>query len=616
VNWEHLKTFVWLRWRLAANHWRRGGALNGILTTIFVVAAIAIAIPLAIGCFILGLYLIPKAEPMHLMYAWDGLLLGFLFFWMIELITELQRTESLSLSKFMHLPVSLQGAFLINYVGSLLRFSIILFVPVMSGYALALVVSRGWTMLPSLLLLATFLLMITGVTYQFQGWLASLMSNPRRKRAVIVGITALFVLVMQLPNAINVMRPWRRGDQSRSSVLQEELAALTREQQEQQFDSIELLRRQNEIIARYQTAQQQATSDTMKTIADTTRLANTVLPIGWLPLGVAAAAEGNLLPATLGFLGMGGIGLASLWRAYQTTLEIYRGKFTAQSGRKEGIKAKPSVAETEQKARRLLVESRVPGLSEPVSAIALGGFRSLVRAPEGRMMLLTPLIFGVMFGSALVRGSEQIPVPFRPLIGLGGMGVVLFGLVQIMVNQFGFDRDGFRVFVLCAASRRDILLGKNLSFAPLALGLGALVLLAIQVLCPMRWDHLLAMLPQYVAMYLLFCPVANLISIYTPVPIAAGSLKPANPKFLQILMQALLVFSLFPLTLVPMLVPLGIEVLLDHLGWRFGLPVCLIVSLTELGVIVLLYRLCIAWEGTLLQKREKQILEAVTNRAA
>ena len=44
---------------------------------------------------------------------------------------------------------------------------------------------------------------------------------------------------------------------------------------------------------------------------------------------------------------------------------------------------------------------------------------------------------------------------------------VLFGVVQLMANQFGFDRDGFRVFVLSAARRRDILLGKNLSFAPI-----------------------------------------------------------------------------------------------------------------------------------------------------
>ena len=67
------------------------------------------------------------------------------------------------------------------------------------------------------------------------------------------------------------------------------------------------------------------------------------------------------------------------------------------------------------------------------------------------------------------------------------MAFVLFGVVQLMSNQFGFDRDGFRVFVLSAARRRDILLGKNLSFAPLVLGMAAIVLVVLQVLCPLRW---------------------------------------------------------------------------------------------------------------------------------
>ena len=48
--------------------------------------------------------------------------------------------------------------------------------------------------------------MVTALTYQFQGWLASLMSNPRRRRTVIVVATAVFVLIFQLPNLLNSLR--------------------------------------------------------------------------------------------------------------------------------------------------------------------------------------------------------------------------------------------------------------------------------------------------------------------------------------------------------------------------------------------------------------------------
>ena len=114
-----------------------------MLTVIVVVGALLTAIPLFIGSLMLGLFAIPKAQPAYLMYAWDAIVVAFLFFWMIGLITELQRTDPLSLSKFMHLPVSANGAFLINYLSSLLRLSLIIFLPVMLGFALALVVVKG-----------------------------------------------------------------------------------------------------------------------------------------------------------------------------------------------------------------------------------------------------------------------------------------------------------------------------------------------------------------------------------------------------------------------------------------------------------------------------------------
>ena len=40
--------------------------------------------------------------------------------------------------------------------------------------------------------------------------------------------------------------------------------------------------------------------------------------------------------------------------------------------------------------RRAMLEWQLPGLSGDASAVAVAGFRSLLRAPETRMMLLTP----------------------------------------------------------------------------------------------------------------------------------------------------------------------------------------------------------------------------------
>jgi ABC-2 type transport system permease protein len=613
VNWEHFKAFVWLRWRLIYNQNRRAGVLNAVLTLVAVAAAILGAIPIFIGCYLLGLYAIPKAQPVQLMYAWDAVLVAFLFFWMIGLITELQRTDPLSLSKFLHLPVSPNGAFLINYLSSLLRLSSIIFLPAMLAFALALVVVNGVSMLLVLPLLAAFLLMVTALTYQFQGWLGSLMSNPRRRRTVIMITGVTFILMLQLPNMMNVLNLWRQPADP-SAQLTKDLEQLKRDAEAKHFDVIETNRRQQEIFARQREGIGRNIRENQEQLERTTRFVNMVLPVGWLPLGVMTAAEGSALPSLLGLLGMTLIGSVSLYRAYRTTIGMFQGVSTSRKARPAPAR-KLAQGATGAQPRTALLEMRLPGVSEPVSAIALAGFRSLLRAPEAKMMLLSPIIMSVIFGSMLWRSGAGMPQWLRPLVAMGGMAFILLGVLQLMSNQFGFDRDGFRVFVLSAARRRDILLGKNLSFAPLVLTMGALILVALQVVSPLRWDHFLAMIPQYVSMFLLFCLLMNFLSIYGPVYVAAGSIKPTNPKFTTILLQMVTFSFFFPITQGLLLIPLGIEQLLEFTGHGAGLPICLLLTLIECPLVAVTYYFCSEGLGNLLQSREQRILEIVTSKA-
>ncbi|HET6883990.1 MAG TPA: hypothetical protein VFI31_27805, partial [Pirellulales bacterium] len=559
MNWRHLGTFVWLRWRLLANGWRRAGSLNFVLTMIFAVTALAATVPVFIGSFLVGLYAMADAEPIKLLATWDVLVCGFTFVWCIGVLTELQRTESLSLSKFMHLPVSLEGAFVINYVSSLFGLTMILFLPVLVGLALGLAFSHGPRLLLALPLSAAFLLMVTAVSYQFQGWMASLLSNPRRRRTVLVGATAVFILLAQAPNLINFLGVWGPRNQAGGvGALAQEHENIVRQFQTQQIDQQEYERRQHEIEQQLEQSKQEQQSQAIQ-IERTFLLAHWIVPIGWLPLGVKSAADGNWALSLLGMLAMTLVGAASLWRAYWTTLRIYQGGFTAASGvEKRGGEPTPR-AKTTPAAGRQLLETRLPWLSEPVAAIALASFRSLVRSPEAKMMLMTPFIMSVVAGGALVRQSAEMPVMVRPLLAIGALLMVLFGMAQLMANQFGFDRDGFRVFILCAASRRDILLGKNLAYLPLAGGLAVLLVAVVAAFCRLRFDHLLAMLPQFISMFLLFCLLANLLSILAPMAVAAGTLKPANQKFLTVLLQVTFMMVLFPLAQVPTLLPLGVE---------------------------------------------------------
>jgi hypothetical protein len=149
----------------------------------------------------------------------------------------------------------------------------------------------------------------------------------------------------------------------------------------------------------------------------------------------------------------------------------------------------------------------------------------------------------------------------------------------------------------------------------LALGMAAVILTVIQMACPLRLDHFLAMFPQFVSMFLLFCLLANLVSIYTPMHIPAGALRPTNPKLIPILLQLVMIFCLFPMSQAPTLLPWGIEAALEWQGWTKGIPVCLMLSLAECAAVVVLYHFCLNWQGGLLQSREQKILETVTGRA-
>jgi hypothetical protein len=374
-----------------------------------------------------------------------------------------------------------------------------------------------------------------------------------------------------------------------------------------------LQRRRQELVEKNRRAAQRARQETRQRVKRVARLANLCVPIGWLPLGVMSAAEGDVRPSLLGCLGMTLIGSASLWRAYRATVRQYQGQAT-------NVKTRPAraaePAARRGKPRKLWLELRLPGLSEPVSAIALGGLLTMVRAPEVKMVLLTPLLMIPIFGAILVQGRQAVPELVRPLFATGAIAIILFGLLQLMVNQFGFDRDGFRVYVLSAARRRDILLGKNLAVLPVATALALLLLPAVVWFYPLRLDHALALIPQFVSMYLMLCMLTNPLSILAPYALPAGTMKPSNVKVGIVLVQVLVFLFVFPLTQGLTLLPLGLEAFANLMGWAQGVPVCLLLSLAGCALVILIYALSLEWLGALLLAREQRILEVVTSRAS
>jgi hypothetical protein len=604
MNWQHLSAFVWLRWRLIFNQARKGGAVNAVLTVVLAIAGLFLSAGAFILFFFIGIAL-ADAWPVIILFVWVGVVVGFSAWWASGTLIELQRADAMSLSKFLHLPVSLRGAFLLNYLSSLFSFTLVLFVPAMLALALGLATARSAAFLLLLPALFAFLLMVTAVTHQFQGWLASLMANKRHRRTILVAVTAGFVLLCQLPSLINMFGPWSHHDNQHHSSSPESGSV------PKDFSDESLKHEEDEV-------RQQVT------VAEPTiRLASMILPIGWLALAAEGIAEGHLVMPLLAMLGMFLIGSLSLWRSYRTTLRLYTGYFSANTvrlvprpdaevGPATGRPAAQIAESASLPGRADLLERGLPLIPSRAAAVAFTSLRSLLRAPEIKLAVLgQAIVLAIVVFANLARTSSDLAELLRPLFAAGCMLMVLITMINLIGNQFALDRNGFRAYVLSPIPRRDILLGKNLAALPMALAMPIIGLVVIEVVRPMRVDHFLAVIPQMVTMYLLFCMLANWASILAPTRLRSGTLRAANPRAVYFLLHVAFLLVL-PLVVAPAFLPLLLEYVLAQWGGvNRDVPVYLLLTLPGLAIVVLMYVWCLHLQGRALQAREISILETV-----
>jgi len=581
MNRSQLKTILWLRWRLTRNQWAKSGGLGAVIAGLIAAVGLLVGIGGFAGAFAAGAYALGTALPGVIMFVWLALTGVFLFFWVIGLINELQRSETIDLQRLMHLPVALGPIFVVNYVASHLALSIIIVVPAMIGLAAGLAVSRGIAMLLLIPLAVSMVLMITAWTYYVRGWLAAMMTNPRKRRAVVMGLSFGIILLIQIPNLyFNFTR---------------------------KFDEASRQKRLNE-TAEQRKARESADLDRLSTLMTVERY----VPPLWVAGGAQALAEGRAWPAILGTVGCLAIGALGLRRAYRSTVRFYQGNSGGKASARQASAATPSTSEVPVRRGRMLVERKPPGVPEQSAALALATLQSMLRAPEIKMQWGTSFVVLLIVGGSIAfRAGPQIPLVGKPFMVTGIIIFSMFLMVQFFANQFGFDRDGFRALVLSPAQRKLILLGKNLAGVPAPATLGLVLVTLVSVWARVSPFVYLAGLCQIVATMTIMAIGGNLLSILVPFRIQPGSMKPTKMPALAVLMLILgqLVFPVFMLPL--FVAPLG--------GWlweRAGGPPAaltnLAISAVLAAIIVFVYWRVLGPLGRLLQRRETRILATVT----
>lgn len=664
----HFQTFVWLRWRIRINQLRSSSGIGKALSAILLVSFAMSCVVLLVAGSVMGIVL-PRLVPREYYFLfWDALISLFCFIWMIFVATDVQRTDAITFDRILHLPVAFSQAFAINYLSSLINLPLISLCAYSFGFILGSSFSIGPIALLFTVPFVVFLIAITALTYQLQGWLAALMANPRRRQLVMIAIPLCIIFASQLPSFFALR--FANEDAKRNRREHENRVAETTRASEQptanppvvatteksasekadelsvkpdiakdaidhdakeRVDIVDADLRSGEVDSEQLTAIQQAEK---KVVRERERAAVTALWVGRLhqanllfpPLWIAGCVE-SILAGTFHVLWLTGamalIAFISLRRNYRQTLRYYKGETDSRAAstyRLNSTAADPrasgAIEATAKSGRQrlLLVERKFPMVSEETSAIIAMTLKSMTRAPEVKLYLLLPLLVPfILFG---ILQSWKLPEidELKAAIVIGFSACCLFITSGLLGNVFAYDRAGFRAFVLSPIRRDRILLGRNLATFPILFLQTLLMALAIGLFFGISFDKFLCAVILSASILPPFSLLTNVMAILTPFPLAAGSIQPKQFNLVPIFCSFAL-SMLMPVMTGIVLLPLGLEWILDRFFKNTAfVPIALLLSVPWLIGFLFLYRWLLPWEGKLLASREKELLRIVTSK--
>ena len=233
-----------------------------------------------------------------------------------------------------------------------------------------------------------------------------------------------------------------------------------------------------------------------------------VLPSELYVRSARAAARGHAIAGAAPLLGLAAIGLA----LHAFSLRVFN-----------SVLDSPGTTGARRSAPMRAVWGRtLPLLSPAASAVALAQLRLALRTPRGRSIMMSPLLFLVVFGLFMVRGGGTLEVgPFSFQSGLSLAAFTSFAatlsVLPIAMNQFAVDKAGLTLVLLSPLTERDYLTGKAMGNALIISVPCLLAIILAAVVFPGGSPALWLCLPlALVAVSLVVAPVAAMLSAIFP----------------------------------------------------------------------------------------------------
>jgi hypothetical protein len=663
--------FVWLRFRIRYNQISRGSQLTKVFALIGTIIVGMSIVSIWFAGFSLGFFLPRYISTEYYFLIWEGVVLLAMLMWLIHVLNEAQRGDPISLDKILHLPVSPSQAFVVNYLASLGTAVFLMTTGGCLGLVLGSVFSVGLISILFLLPMIAFLFAMTAATYWLQGWLATLMTNPRTKQWVLVLLPVFIIVATQIPVQFFL---WMDRSQKATATAPDPRArpadaappptlepdkeplnqnattvegnesntptptnATNSEENKENSAVVE----SNDVIEAAEVAKEQERENRKKEkdarraallekALSYLKIANYAIPPLWGVAAIESLLNGfaSSWKALFFTVALALVGVQFLRWSYRSTLAYWMGEIGLKRSKPKAAAKQPAIAETEVHAesnyveatktkstnKRRLHEWSFPLVDEDVSAMVAMTLTSMKRAPEVKMYLLMPMIAPIIM-IAFLRG-KAIPESdyLKCLLVCGFAAFMLLMSCGVAGNTFGFDRAGFRTFVLSGMERWRVLLGKNLAHGTFVGLLLLPILVGVGLYLGINWYFGLCAILAVLTVLPMFALLMNLMAIYTPFPMGSGGIQPKNMDFMTVAVN-LLLSSILPFILSLALIPLGIEWLVGYLTPNISwIPLAMPLSIGAIAGSLFCYRSLIGWQGKLLQSREKEILRIVTSK--
>jgi len=641
-------------WRGKVNRWIKDSIISRTIGSVFLALFILVTVLWFSLSSFFGYRLATRpATPDDLAYfaIWNGLLVMFLIFWMVSLFNDAVRGDTLSLQRLMHLPISPASVFAFNYLLSWINIPLIFFLASGTGLVFGSSLAAGPSVLWKWIPVVSYAAMLSAVTSHIQGKLLAWLVNPRSRTWIMTLMPLLLAFMgfgiaigshylrrlVDVPSIVFWLRVcdtlcpffWVADVLSNKSIL----GGWSLVWVPCMWLITAWSLRANYRLTRtyYQDGFEVASNPSGNQISDGKQKASN-----------ADFTQGSLAWMESSFPGLSGPASAiaamtwtMFWRSPQMKLAmiipliqpfIFLGLFSQRPAPKGDVPLPPAISSptsTEPSAvpneEPSAVQNEEPSAvpNEEPSAVQNDEPSAVPNAGAGKTASsdnTQATSAEKLAGSLLTRlgdrlGGKQFQGPF--LFSFAVFSAFMGS--TFASNIFGFDRSGFRFWVLSPLPRVEILRGRNWIFGLMVLTITIVTSAFAAGVWRYHWLREIEAIGASLAFVPIYMVLTNLISILAPFPMSPQGFQPKSFSWKTLVLNFAL-SALIPALMIacstPWALEWGLHASIPATKW---LPIALILHPILILTSFWLYERLLSVVAELLEYRELDLLKTVTS---